>query len=175
MRSSSRRFALKRRSTANDCCKPSRTAGCRDSFTRPVTLGVHLGEQARACRSVVLRLGVKGSQVQILSSRRPERSPLTWMKTRSEGFFVFAERSCARSPCPATGDHVGTRPPIGFGTVSVGLSGVLSSETQADTSSSMPPNMSRNPLTNMPPPARRGQVLHPSGRGRGLRAFADSE
>jgi hypothetical protein len=47
-------------------------AANQDSFTRLVTLGADLEEQAGARRSVVPRLGVKGSQVQILSSRRSE-------------------------------------------------------------------------------------------------------
>jgi hypothetical protein len=45
-----------------------------DSFTRSVILEADLEEQAGACRSVVPRLGVKGSQVRILSSRRPRGS-----------------------------------------------------------------------------------------------------
>ena len=55
--------------TLEDCHGPR--GRIRDSFTRPVTLKTDLEEQAGACRSVVPRLGVKGSQVQILSSRRP--------------------------------------------------------------------------------------------------------
>jgi hypothetical protein len=33
-------------------------------------------------------LGVKGSQVQILSSRRSKKAPVTWRNSRSPGLFV---------------------------------------------------------------------------------------
>ena len=58
-----------------------------DSFTRLVTLEPDLEEQNQACRSVVPRLGVKGSQVRILSSRRLRQSPLIWIFLQVGGLF----------------------------------------------------------------------------------------
>jgi hypothetical protein len=54
-------------------------------------------------------LGVKGSQVQILSARRSYRSPLTWCLSRSEGFVVY-ESDPVQDPRRLTAwDPFGTR------------------------------------------------------------------
>ncbi|MFF2546257.1 phosphopantetheine-binding protein [Kitasatospora sp. NPDC058063] len=62
-------------------------------------------------------MGVKGSQVQILSSRQECRSPADWTEVQASGAFAVSAAGSANEPQVATGGvrrgHFGTRGPAG--------------------------------------------------------------